>query len=138
MDEKLARDAFDRAIQSYEQAFGTFFLARLFGLIVSYGEKTCTVEMSVSDFMFNPQGSLHGGVIALVMDISMGHLLNRHVGPGATLDMNVQYVKAARAGKLTATGYFIRRGRQICFLRSELTDSDGDIVASATSTWKVL
>ena len=38
--------------------------------------------------MFNPQGALHGGVIATVMDISMGHLLNHVDGPGSTVEMN--------------------------------------------------
>lgn len=138
MDERIAQQAFENALQNYEQAFGKFFLARFFGLDISYGEDTCRVEMPVNDYKFNPQGTLHGGVTAFMMDISMGHLLNRHVGPGATLDMNIQYLKAARTGKVTAIGSFIRKGRQICFLRSELTHDDGSLIASATSTWKVL
>lgn len=138
MDERIAQQAFENALQNYEQAFGKFFLARFFGLEISYGEDTCRVEMPVNDYKFNPQGTLHGGVTAFMMDISMGHLLNRHVGPGATLDMNIQYLKAARTGKVTAIGSFIRKGRQICFLRSELTHDDGSLIASATSTWKVL
>lgn len=138
MDEQAARLAFENALATHAPGFGTFFLARLFGLDVSYDDETCRVDMPVDDFKFNPQGSLHGGVIALMMDISMGHLLNRHVGPGATLEMNVQYLQAARAGRVAAVGRFIRKGRQICFLRSELTDSSGALVASATSTWKVL
>lgn len=138
MDENAARLAFDNALQSYEQTFGKFFLARFFGLEVRYDEDTCLVEMPVNDFKFNPQGSLHGGVTAFMMDISMGHLLNRQVGPGATLDMNIQYLKAVRTGKVTAVSSFIRKGRQICFLRSELIHEDGSLIASATSTWKVL
>ncbi|THF25770.1 PaaI family thioesterase [Pseudomonas atacamensis] len=138
MNEALAASAFQNAIETYKQDFGTFFLARLLGLEITYTEDTCVVEMPVRDFEFNPQGSLHGGVIATILDISMGHLLNRQVGPGATLDLNVQYLKAARSGRLTATGSFIRKGRQICFLRSELKGDDGDLIASATSTWKVI
>jgi uncharacterized protein (TIGR00369 family) len=137
MDERVAQQAFESALQSYEQAFGRFFLARFFELEVSYAEDICRVEMPVNDYKLNPQGTLHGGVTAFMMDISMGHLLNRHVGPGATLEMNIQYLKAARAGKVAAVGSFIRKGRQICFLRSELTHEDGSLIASATSTWKV-
>jgi len=138
MNEAQTTLAFQNAIETYKQDFGTFFLARLLGLEVTYTEDTCVVQMPVMDFQFNPQGSLHGGVIATILDISMGHLLNRHVGPGATLDMNVQYLKAARSGKVTAIGSFIRKGRQICFLRAELKDEDGALIASATSTWKVI
>ena len=32
MDESAARDAFDNALETYEQDFGKFFLARLYGL----------------------------------------------------------------------------------------------------------
>jgi uncharacterized protein (TIGR00369 family) len=68
----------------------------------------------------------------------MGHLLRHSSGPGTTLEMKVQYMKAARAGRLTATGRFLRQGRSISYLRSELTDQDGDLIAFATSTWKSL
>ncbi|EJN39642.1 hypothetical protein PMI38_00874 [Pseudomonas sp. GM84] len=138
MNENQAKDAFQQALSSYSQDFGTFFLARLLALEVEYDDHTCRVTMPVKDFEFNPQGSLHGGVIATVLDISMGHLINRHVGPGATLDMNVQYLKPARSGQVVATATFIRQGRQICFVRSEMKDADGALIASATSTWKVL
>jgi len=138
MDETRARNAFENALRTYHQNFNTFFLARLFGMKVEYDEASCTVMMPISDFMFNPQGSLHGGVTATVLDISMGHLLKHHVGAGATLEMNIQYIRAAHEGMLTANSRFIRKGRQICFLRSEAMDDTGRIVASATSTWKVL
>jgi uncharacterized protein (TIGR00369 family) len=138
MDETQARSAFEEALRTYHQDFNTFFLARLFGMNVEYGEDSCIVAMPVKDFMFNPQGSLHGGVTATVLDISMGHLLKQQVGAGATLEMNIQYIRAAREGTLTARSSFIRKGRQICFLRAEATDDSGSIIASATSTWKVL
>jgi uncharacterized protein (TIGR00369 family) len=92
----------------------------------------------VKDFMHNPQGGLHGGVIAFVLDISMGHLLYRRSGPGATLEMKVQYLSVARAGRLTCTARFLRHGKSISALRSELVDANGEMIAYATSTWKSL
>ena len=138
MDETAARRAFETALATYRQDFGQFFLARLYGLALEYSDDACTITFEPHDFMFNPQGSLHGGVIAFVMDISMGHLLNHCSGPGTTLEMKVQYLKAARSGQLTCTGRFLRRGRGISYLRSELTDQHGELVAYATSTWKSL
>lgn len=138
MDEKAARRAFDQALATYEQDFGKFFLARLFGLELSYADGGCRVSFDLKDFMFNPQGGLHGGISAFVLDISMGHLLHRTSGPGTTLEMKVQYLKAASSGRLTCTARFIRHGRSISFLRSELVDEHGDMIAFATSTWKSL
>jgi uncharacterized protein (TIGR00369 family) len=156
MNELKAREAFEHALGSHTPEFGKFFLARLFGLVVAYRDadgvavgddaapedvariESSLVEMQVEEFMFNPQGGLHGGVTAMVMDISMGHLLNRVSGPGATLEIKVQYLKAAKLGRLSVTGRFIRRGRGLCFMRSEAVDATGNLIAFATSTWKVL
>ena len=138
MDEIAARHAFDNALKTYEQDFGKFFLTRLFGMEFEYLEDSCRISFELKDFMFNPQGGLHGGVIAFVLDISMGHLLYKTSGPGTTLEIKIQYVKAARSGKVTATGRFLRHGRSISYLRSELVDDKGDLIAYATSTWKSL
>lgn len=136
MNEGAARRAFESALATYRQDFGSFFLARLLGLEISYPEGTCVITFEPADFLFNPQGTLHGGIIATVMDISMGHLLAREAGPGATLEMKTQYLKAATAGKLVCTGRFLRQGKGISFLASEMVDDRGDLVAYATATWK--
>lgn len=138
LDEAVARRAFEDALASYEQDFGKFFLARLFGCEFEYTDESCKVSFELKDFMYNPQGGLHGGITAFVLDICMGHLLWNKSGPGTTLEMKVQYAKAARSGRLTATSRFIRHGRGISYLRAELTDDKGELIAFATSTWKSL
>lgn len=138
INESRARQAFDQALATHEQEFGKFFLARLFGLELTYTKEECRITFDLQDFMFNPQGGLHGGISAFVLDISMGHLLHRTSGAGTTLEMKVQYLKAAKAGRLTCTARFIRHGRSISFLRSELVDEHGEMIAYATSTWKSL
>ena len=139
VSEKTARDALERALETHDQDLETFFLARLLGMEFEYSDDdACKVSFEVKDFMLNPQGGLHGGVTAFVLDISMGHLLWKKSGAGTTLEMKVQYASVARSGRLTATGRFLRQGRSISYLRSELTDENGDLVAFATSTWKSL
>lgn len=138
MDERVARAAFDEALATHKPQFEQFFLARLLGLRFAYPERTCVIEFEAQEFMFNPQGTLHGGVIATVMDISMGHLLKHVDGPGTTLEMKTQYVKAARVGLLRCTGEFTHQGKSVSYLRSTLTDQQGDVIAFATATWKRL
>ena len=138
IDHEVARGAFERALAQHEQAFGQFFLAKLLGFAITYPDDSCQVEFPVQDFMYNPQGSLHGGVIALAMDVSMGHLLNRLQGPGATLEMKVQFLRPLRGGRAVATGSVLRRGGSIAFLESRLTDQDGALAAVATATWKTM
>src|SRR5262245_23408222 len=135
IDEAAAQAAFDNALATYDQDFGKFFLTRLFGMEFEYLEDACRISFDLKDFMFNPQGGLHGGVIAFVLDISMGHLLRRKAGAGTTVEMKVQYLKAARSGRATATGRFLRQGRTLSYLRAELVDDKGEMIAYATSTW---
>ena len=139
MDEDAARRAFDEALRTHRPDVGTFFLARFFGLEISYTDETCIVEVPVRDFMFNPQGSLHGGVIAFALDVSMGHLIKRTVGrPGITLEMKTQYLRPAISGRVRCEGRFLRRGRTVNYLESRMTGEDGKLLAVATSTWQLL
>lgn len=138
-NEAVAREAFEHAVATHEQdRFGEFFLVKLYGMDVQYTDEECRITFEVKDFMHNPQGGLHGGVIAFVLDISMGHLLYRRSGPGATLEMKVQYLSVARSGQLTCVARFLRQGKSISALRSELLDASGEMVAYATSTWTSL
>jgi acyl-CoA thioesterase len=139
VDEDAARLAFEEALRTQRPDFGTFFLAKLFGLHISYTDDSCIVELPVRDFMFNPQGSLHGGVIAFALDVSMGHLIKRTVGrPGITLEMKTQYLRPAVSGRVRCEGRFLRRGRSVNYLESRMTGEDGKLLAVATSTWQLL
>ena len=138
MDHDAARAAFDNALATHSPGFGTFFLARLLNLDIGYGEDTCTVQMAIQDFMYNPQGSLHGGIIATVLDISMGHLLTHAVGTGMTLEMRTQFLRPARSGTVRAEARFLKKGRSINFLESRLFDAEGKDIAAASSTWQLL
>ena len=138
MDEHSLRTAFERAVKHSKPQSEQFFLAQFLGLQFEYDDEACVVQFEVKDYMFNPQGTLHGGVIATVMDISMGHLLKRMSGPGTTLEMKTQYVRPVQTGKLYCKGEFTHRGRGISYLRSSLTDAEGNLIAFATATWKLL
>lgn len=138
VNEAVAREAFEQALATHKQDFGEFFLVKLYGIDVEYTDDECRMSFEVKDFMHNPQGGLHGGVIAFVLDISMGHLLHRRSGAGATLEMKVQYLTVARSGRLTCVARFLRHGKSISALRAELLDANGEMVAYGTSTWKSL
>jgi acyl-CoA thioesterase len=138
MDEAAARIAFEAALKTHAPGFGTFFLSRLLDLGISYGDDTCLVTMDVKDFMYNPQGTLHGGLIGVVLDISMGHLMNRTVGVGMTLEMKTQYLRPAKTGMVSAEARFLKKGRSINFLEARMRDDQGKEMAFATSTWQLL
>lgn len=145
VDETAARAHLDTILSDHEQAFETFFLARFLDLSFEYlplealdaDKEVCRVSFPMSDMLKNPQGSLHGGAMATAMDISMGHLVNKVAGPGATIEMKVQFMRPVIEGTVTCEGRFTRRGRSLAFMESRLTDANGKLAALATATWKM-
>lgn len=145
VDENAARTHLDAVLSDHEQAFETFFLARFMNLSFEYlplevldeDKEVCLVSFPMSDMLKNPQGSLHGGAMATAMDISMGHLVNKVAGAGATIEMKVQYMRPVFDGIVTCEGRFTRRGRSLAFMESRLSDSSGKLAALATATWKM-
>jgi uncharacterized protein (TIGR00369 family) len=137
MDEE-SRLMLERAVGDGRQQFGSFFLSRLFGMEVAYDDDGCTVSFEVKRQMFNPQGSLHGGVLGTALDISMGHLLQHRVSPGTTLEMKVQYFAPMRSGLVRCRAEFLKQGRKVFFMQSRASDAGGEPIAHATATWKLL
>ncbi len=66
-------------------------------------KKCCRLTFPVTEMVRNPQGSLHGGVMAFAMDISMGHLINKGAGPGATIEMKIQFMRPVTEVPVTCT-----------------------------------
>lgn len=138
MDKSEVQQLLEAAVGDGAHEFGSFFLSRLFGMTVRYGMDSCFVSFEAKPFMYNPQGSLHGGVLAMALDISMGHLLKHQFGAGATLEMKVQFFAPVRSGTVTCASSFLKKGRKTFFLQSSAQNDRGETVAHATATWKQL
>jgi uncharacterized protein (TIGR00369 family) len=140
-----AQARLSRALDDHEQAFERFFFARFLDLDFGYlpdeapdaAKDVCRVTFPVTDMLRNPQGVLHGGVMCSVMDISMGHLVAKVAGPGATIEMKVQFIRPVAEGRVTVEGSFTRRGRTLSFMESRLYEQGGALAAHATATWKM-
>lgn len=135
VDRRVAREAFENALASHVQQPGTFFLARLLGLNFSYAPQRCVIEFDVLDFMLNPRGALHGGIVCLVLDASMGHLMLNEGRAGATLELKTQFLRGVASGRLRCEASVLHAGERVWFMESRCTDPEGRLIASASSTW---
>jgi len=126
----------EQAIATSEPVFGKFFLARLLDLTISYDDdaQRCIVDLPFTDFLRNPQGSLHGGVIATAMDISMGHLCHRYLSTAMTMEMQFRFFRPIN-GPSRCEASLLRPGRRIVHLESQLYDEDGRLAAFASGSW---
>ncbi len=96
------------------------------------------VAYTVSQSLANRFGAMHGGMTAAMMDdvISLAAGLSIDWGQiTPTLEMKVSYIRQGKLGaRLIAEARTIRRGSSVSFLEAELRDSEGALVATASST----
>ena len=101
---------------------------------------TIEVAFAATEQFLNFIGVVQGGLLAAMLDATMGPALLATLGPGQfapTTDLHVQFLRPAQPGRLTGRGRVVHRGRDIAFLAGELLDDAGQIVAAATATAKI-
>lgn len=88
---------------------------------------------------YNPIGIVHGGYAATLLDSACGcavHASLSAIQSYSTLELKVSYHKAITrdSGIVRATGALVSLGRRVAFSEAKLTDANGKLLASATST----
>ena len=98
---------------------------------------TIEVAFTATKQFLNPIGVIQGGLLAAMLDDTLGPALVATLGPGQfapTADLHVQFLRPAYPGRLIGRGRIVRRGKDIAFMAGELLDDSGQIVAAATAT----
>ena len=88
---------------------------------------------------YNPIGVVHGGYAATLLDSACGCAVHSMLEAGqgyTTLELKVAYHRAITndTGEVAATGRVVSFGRRVAFAEAQLTDAQGRLLASATST----
>ncbi len=115
-------------------------IARLMGFdieSVDVGRAVFTVEPHESHY--NPIGTVHGGLVCTLLDSVAGCAAQTTLPKGmayTSLEIKVSYLRPvlASSGKLTAIGTVTKPGRRAAFVDATVTDADGKLVATASST----
>jgi uncharacterized protein (TIGR00369 family) len=111
--------------------------------LVEVEEGRAVFEGSPSRRVYNPIGTVHGGYAATLLDSACGCAVHSRLSPTqayTTLELKVAYHKAMTAGTgpVRAEGRVISMGRRAAFAEATLTDAQGRLYASATSTLLVM
>lgn len=93
--------------------------------------------------VYNPLGTVHGGYSATLLDSAIGCAVHSVLKAGqgyTTLELKVTYLRAMTkdTGPVRAEGKVIRAGRRAAFAEGRLTDKQGRLYATATSTLLIL
>jgi uncharacterized protein (TIGR00369 family) len=76
-----------------------------------------------------------------MLDDAMGPAGIAALGPGyiaPTLELKVSFHRPLHPGRVVADGRVVHKGRSIIFLEGSLHNDDGELVASATATARVV
>jgi uncharacterized protein (TIGR00369 family) len=78
----------------------------------------------------------HGGVLAAIVDVAADFAIAAQLGhPVPTIDIRVDYHKAAMPGDLVAKAKVVRMGGQFSTAEAYLYDTEGKLVASGRGTY---
>ena len=119
-------------------------IGRLMGFnLVEVEEGRAVFEGAPGEEVYNPIGTVHGGYAATLLDSACGIAVHSKLAPGqgyTTLELKVAYHKAmtSRTGLVRAQGAVMSFGRRAAFAEARLTDVDGRLLASATSSLLVI
>ena len=119
-------------------------IAALLGLgIVEVEPGRATFSLDVGEHLYNPIGSVHGGVFCTLLDSAMACALHSTLKRGqayTTLELKVNMVKPLTVDtpSVVATGQLISSGRRVATASGQITGPDGTLYAHATTTCLII
>lgn len=99
-----------------------------------------TASVVVDDRHLNRGGTVHGGLVATLVDVAMGAAVFSGTDEDerpVTVEMKVNYLEAGERGTLVATAKVRRRGGRFTVLEAEV-EQDGVVIAFATGTYTTI
>ncbi len=126
----------------YKERVNTFPFVKMMGMrLLSAAEGRSVMECRVRPILKNSAGTLHGGVMGALVDMSVATAL-RSVMPLSsrmtTVEYKVNFLKPIGTGTVTALGVILRLGRTIAVGSTEVRNADGEVVAFGSATYFIL
>lgn len=98
------------------------------------------LEFTAERKHLNVAGTVHGGLLATLVDAAMGLAARSRTADGevpATSQLTLAYLTAAREGRLTVTARVRKRGDHLLLCDADV-DQEGKTVVHAVATFAVL
>jgi uncharacterized protein (TIGR00369 family) len=118
--------------------------ATLLGMVLDEVEPGRTVFSMLADELYeNPMGTMHGGIVATLVDTAMGCALSSQLSADAgftTLELKTNFVRAITpaTGRIYAEGTVVHAGGRVATTEARVHDANGALYAHATSTCLIL
>jgi uncharacterized protein (TIGR00369 family) len=106
--------------------------------VLAVGEDSIEVRATWrEEWVVNPERKhTHGGILAALVDLAADNALLFRLGHGVpTIDMRVDYHRAAMPGDLVAKGRVVKFGSQFSVCEAQIFDAEGRMIASGRGTY---
>lgn len=106
------------------------------GFLVSVEEGFAEISYVVRKEMTNPLGTIQGGLMAALIDDTMGmaFFTLSQENLYTTTNLNVNYLYGAKEGeKVIARAQVVRIGKKIANIECKVMNEEGDVICTATS-----
>lgn len=116
------------------------FAQRLGVEVEGADDGSARIRFEARDEHLNPAGTLHGGVLATLVDTAMGTAVRSAIDDGdvpATSQLTVTYLRPGRPGTLEVTARVRTRGEHLTVYEADV-EQDGRSVAHAVATFALL
>jgi uncharacterized protein (TIGR00369 family) len=119
-------------------------IADLVGMrLVSVEPSSAVFEFEPAEYMYNPLGAVHGGILTVLLDSAMGCAFHTTLPPGisyTTLELKVNFVRPVvlESGTIRAEAKVIHPGTTVGTAEGRLLDAHGTLFAHATCTMMIL
>jgi uncharacterized protein (TIGR00369 family) len=102
-------------------------------------EGRVVAELQPAEYHYNPLGTVHGGVLATLLDTATGCSVHSTLPAGygyTSIDLNTKFLRpvTVASGLLRCVGTVLSRGRRTALAEAKLTDAQGRLVATAQSS----
>ena len=116
------------------------FAERLGAEVVTSDDGSATVRFEATDDHLNPAGTLHGGVLATLVDTAMGQAVRSVTGDDdvpATSQLTGTYLRPGAPGPLEVTARVRTRGEHLTVCDAEV-EQEGRSLVHAVATFALL
>jgi uncharacterized protein (TIGR00369 family) len=110
---------------------------------VSVGHGDVVLAARPDESLYNPIGTVHGGVAATMLDSAVACAVHSTLPAGVgytSVELKVNYVRAIHgtAGEIRAHGWVVKGGSRIAFAEGDIRDAQDRLLATASSTCLII
>ena len=109
--------------------------------LLDVGDGFSEMRLHVSEHHLNPGGIVHGGVIATILDSSIGVALRTRLDldrTHVTVNLSIGYLRPLRVGTMVARAHAVHSGDRIGYGEADVFDEEGTLLARGTATFLVV